>query len=102
MFAAHGDAVSNAVIMGHASPTYMGYTDFKNGFVNVVQDFEKPVLYLQGDQHKWTLDEEFLGVENLTKVILDRTGPGDPLQIGITDDPDDPFYGDHNFDDSFL
>ena len=102
MFALHGASVSNAVIMAHASPSYDGYTAFKQGFISVAEDFEKPILYLQGDQHAWDLDDGYSGVANIQKVILERTGPGDPLMVDIIDDPNDPFSSNHNFDDSFL
>ena len=51
MFAQHGAAASNAVIFGHASPSQSGYSAFKQGFISVAEDFVKPILYLQGDQH---------------------------------------------------
>jgi len=102
MFALHGDAASNAVIMGHASPSRSGYTAFKDGFISAAEEFVKPILYLQGDQHAWDLTDSYAGVDNIQKIILERTGLGDPLMVDITDDPLDPFSSDHNFDDSFL
>ncbi len=62
MFLQFGDAASNAVIFAHASPSRSGYSAFKQGFISVAQDFEKPILYLQGDQHDWTLDDSYAGL----------------------------------------
>ena len=39
---------------------------------------------------------------NITRVVLDRTGPNAPLQVSVSADPDDSFSSDHNFDDFFL
>ena len=62
MFAQHGASASNAVLFGHASPTRSGYEDFEAGFLTVAQDFDKPILYLQGDSHTWDLDTSFSSV----------------------------------------
>ena len=68
-----------------------------------MREFDKPILWLQGDKHHWSLDPEYFGTApNLTRVILERTGPGDPLLVSVTDDPDDPFDSDHSFGGQFL
>jgi len=102
MFTQYGDVASNAVIFAHASPSWQGYTAFKQGFITVDEEFVKPILHLQGDQHDWTLTDPYAGVENITNIIMDRTGPGEPLLVSIVDDALDPFSSDHNFNDSFL
>jgi len=76
MFSQYGAAASNAVIFGHASPSYSEYSAFKQGFISVAEDFQKPILYLQGDLHDWTLDDSYAGTDNIKKIILERTGPG--------------------------
>ncbi len=102
MFSQFGTTASNAVIFGHAFPGHTGYETFKAGFLTVAQDFQKPILYLQGDNHTWTLDDPYSEAPNITRVVLDRTGPNAPLQVSVTADSDDPFSSDHNFDDFFL
>ena len=102
MFSQYGAAASNAVIFGHASPSYSEYSAFKQGFISVAEDFQKPILYLQGDLHDWTLDDSYAGTDNIKKIILERTGSGGALKVSISDDTEDPFSSDHNFDDSFL
>ena len=55
-----------------------------------------------GNDHKWGLENPYSSTPNITQVTLDRTGSHPPLQISITDDPDDPFSTDHNFDGFFV
>ena len=102
MFAQFGGAASNAVILAHAFSGHSGYGAFEAGFLTVAQDFQKPILYLQGDNHAWKLDNPYGDTPNITRVVLDRTGPNSPLLVTIEDDPDDPFSSDHDFDGLFL
>ena len=91
------------MLFGHASPKKSGYEDFEAGFLTVAQDFDKPILYLQGDTHKWDLDTPWSEAPNITKVIVNKTnGSNDPLQISVNSDPDDPFASDHDFGGFFL
>ncbi len=39
---------------------------------------------------------------NVTRVIVNRTGPNSPLLVTVEDEPDDPFSGDHDFGGLFL
>ncbi|MCZ6888452.1 MAG: cadherin repeat domain-containing protein, partial [Gammaproteobacteria bacterium] len=101
-FAQYGATANNAVIFAHASAGHSGYDTFEAGFLTVAQDFQKPILYLMGNDHKWELEYPYSSTPNITQVTLDRTGSQPPLQISITDDPDDPFSTDHNFDGFFV
>ena len=95
--AVHGTA-SNAVLFGHASPTKSAYATFETGFLTVAQDFDKPILYLQGDSHTWALGTPWSEAPNITKVIVNKTnGSNDPLQVFVDNDPNDPFDSDHSF-----
>ena len=102
MFAEFGTAVNNAVFFAQAAPSLSGYETFEAGFIAAAQDFDKPILYLQGDSHKWSLSEPYSEAPNITKVILDKTGPAGPLEVSVTNDPDDPFASDHDFGGMFL
>ena len=99
-FAQYKDQVSSAVIFAQASPTYKGYGAFESGFVAAAQDFASPILYLQGDLHKWQMDTSFLGAPNITRVVNAATGNGPdtaPLMVTVTNDPTHPFSFDHGF-----
>ena len=96
------DIPPDAVILAHAFSGHSRYSTFEKGFLTVAQDFQKPILYLQGDNHAWQLDNPYVDTPNITRVVLDRTGPNSPLLVTVEDDPDDPFSSDHDFDGLFL
>jgi hypothetical protein len=102
MFSQFGTAVNNAVFFAHAAPSLAGYETFEAGFIAAAQDFDKPILYLQGDTHIWSLSDPYPQAPNVTKVIVDKTGPAGPLEVSVTNDPDDPFASDHDFGGLFL
>jgi Ca2+-binding RTX toxin-like protein len=92
------DQVSCAVIFAQASPTLKGYDAFESGLGAAAEDFASPILYLQGDLHKWQMDTAFLGVPNITRVVIGPTGDkAAPLKVTVTDDPLRPFAFDHGF-----
>ena len=102
-FGQHGASASNAVLFGHASPKHSGYDVFETGFLTVAQDFDKPILYLQGDTHNWDLDNPWSEAPNIVKVVVDMTnGVNAPLQVSVDNDPNDPFASDHDFGGLFL
>ena len=71
-FAAHKGDVTSAVILGQAAPGTAGYSTFQSGFVNAAKSFELPVLYVQGDLHKWQYDSSYGGASNLTRISRAR------------------------------
>ena len=76
------------------------YQTFEDGLILTAQDFDKPILYLQGDQHQWLLDQPLADATNFTRVIIEKTGDSadsDPLLVSVSADPDDPFSFDHDF-----
>ncbi|MDX1429502.1 MAG: metallophosphoesterase, partial [Rhodothermales bacterium] len=99
-FALFGDEVTSAIIFGHASPTKSVYNDFENGFVMEAQQFDKPILYLMGDNHNWSLSHPWADAPNITRIVLEQTGAtsdSDPLLVTVSSDPDQPFTYDHDF-----
>jgi hypothetical protein len=102
-FTAFGAQTTSAVIFGHANPSKNGYGGFEAGFVAAAQQFADPILYLQGDTHKWDLSQPYpTSAPNITKVVVDQTGSGsgtngDPLLVSVSADPNAPFTFDHDF-----
>ncbi len=93
-FARFGDNVPNAVVFGHAFPDKSRYGSFQKGFVEVAQYFKKPVLYLQGDNHKWQLDRPFSDAANITRITIRQTGVdqnSDPLHVSVSRNTNYPF-----------
>ena len=97
-FGQFGSQVGSAVIFAQASPNRSGYTNFKNGLINAAQDFSDPILFVQGDSHKWLLDKPYSTAPNFTRVIIDSTGTdAAPLLVTVSNDPTNPFSFDHDF-----
>ncbi|NQV28543.1 MAG: hypothetical protein HQ518_29675 [Rhodopirellula sp.] len=84
-----GKEISSLVVFGHAKPAKV-HDDFFGPFSQVAEDFEKPVLYLHGDGHKWIYDRPFKAT-NILRVQVDQGGIAPPLKVSVTDDPTKPF-----------
>jgi hypothetical protein len=87
------DLVGSAVIFSHAFPTAASHHDCLTRLSDEAAAFAKPVLYLQGDGHKWLYDHPFK-TKNVLRVQVDMGGIAPPITVRITDDPKQPFYFD--------
>ncbi|MEJ7591734.1 MAG: hypothetical protein WKF77_09310 [Planctomycetaceae bacterium] len=87
-----GDEVSSLVIFGHAKPAAI-HADFFDPFIADAQKFSKPILYLQGDGHRWIHDRPF-AANNILRVQIDQGGIAPPLKIEVTDHQTEPFVFD--------
>lgn len=87
-----GDEVSSLVIFGHALPGAK-HADFFDPFMKDARQFQKPILYLHGDGHKWIHDRPF-EAKNILRVEVDQGGIAPPLKVTVTDDPAEPFVFD--------
>lgn len=87
-----GRESSALVVFGHAGPS-ASHNDFFTGFVQEAARFEKPVLYLHGDGHRWVYDRPF-AAKNVLRVQVDQGGIAPPLLVTVTDDPQEPFQFD--------
>jgi len=87
-----GDAVGSMVVFGHANPAAK-HQDFFDPFVEEVEKFKKPVLYLHGDGHEWIHDRPF-AAQNLLRVQVDQGGKAPPLKVTVTDHQTEPFVFD--------
>ncbi len=88
-----GKEVASVVVFGHANPNPKRHGDFFEPFVEEALRFEKPILYLHGDGHRWIHDRPF-AAKNLLRVQVDAGGIAPPVMVTITDDPVDPFVFD--------
>jgi hypothetical protein len=88
----YGGDVSSLVIFGHAKPNPT-HNDFFEPFSKIATKFEKPILYLQGDGHRWIHDRPF-AAKNILRLQVDQGGIAPPLQVRVTNDPANPFQFD--------
>lgn len=87
-----GDAVSSLVIFGHAHPG-PNHKDVFEPLADDARKFQKPILYLHGDGHKWLHNRPF-GAKNILRVQVDQGGIAPPLRVTVTNDPEQPFQFD--------
>ena len=86
------DKVTSAVIFAHAHPT-AHHTDFMEPFFEAATKFEKPILFIHGDGHKWIQDRPYKA-QNVVRVQVDQGGIAPPLTVTFTDDPKEAFVFD--------
>ena len=78
-----GSTVRAAVIFAQAAPS----EPFESQFRTSAVAFAKPVLYIQGDLHSWSVDSPYLE-SNITKVVVDRgSQEHPPVHVTVTMNP---------------
>lgn len=87
-----GNEVSSLVLFGHALPKAI-HNDFFNAFSQEAIKFQKPILYIHGDGHKWIYDRPFTA-KNILRVEVDQGGIAPPLKVTVTDAETNPFQFD--------
>ncbi|MCI0684677.1 MAG: hypothetical protein L0Y71_21480 [Gemmataceae bacterium] len=87
--AVHGAKVRALVVFAQAMPS-PDHEPFFRAFVAACKEFKKPVLYLHADGHIWQLEKGWRA-PNLWRVQTDQLGRNPPVQVTVTDDPDEPF-----------
>ncbi|MBI1310861.1 hypothetical protein GC176_06095 [bacterium] len=88
----HGADVTSLVIFGHANPA-MTHTAFFEPLNDVARSFQKPILYLHGDGHKWILDRPF-AARNILRVQVDQGGIAPPVKVTVRNSGNQPFVFD--------
>lgn len=81
--------IKSMVIFGHAKPVEV-HDDYFDGLSQVAIKLDKPILYLQGDGHRWIYDRPFKA-QNILRVQVDQGGMAPPILVTVTDDPKEPF-----------
>ncbi len=85
----YGEDLSSVVLFGHAHPN-PSHKLFFEQFNVLAKSFEKPILYLHGDGHTWVHDHPF-EAKNILRVQVDQGAKGPPVQVRVTNDPEEPF-----------
>lgn len=95
-FTSFGGQVTSAVIFGHALPVAV-HQDYFDRLSAVAKKFEKPIIYLHGDGHRWIYDRPFES-KNILRVQIDQGAIAPPIKVTVTDDPQEPFVIDRRKD----
>jgi hypothetical protein len=77
------EQVRSIVIFGHANPTVLHDSFFVplKTFIRDELASDIPVLYLNGDGHRWSYDSSFFGVEQFLRIELTGGTTEPPLQL---------------------
>ena len=73
--------IKAAVIFAQANPNEK-HELFMKQFRNEAKIFNKPILFIHGDGHRWLYDNPWLE-ENVIRVQVDQGKIADPLQVSI-------------------
>ncbi|MCH9653417.1 MAG: hypothetical protein K0U86_04970 [Planctomycetes bacterium] len=92
----YGNNVTSLVLFGHAKPI-AAHNDFFGPFSQDAIKFQKPILYLHGDGHKWIYDRPF-EAKNILRIQVDQGGIAPPLKIAVSDHQTNPFQLDRRND----
>ena len=100
-FKKHQADASAAVVCAQANAVGQGmvaakvntlFSPFTKPFVKLAASFEKPVLFLHADGHKWTVDKPWENARNISRVQVDRLDPNfPPVQITVDVSAEKPF-----------
>jgi hypothetical protein len=81
--------VGRIVVTGHAEPGYRLNEDFflpLRNFISSYLDNATPVLFMNGDVHKWTYEPDFYGQPSFLHVILAGEALEPPTIVSINND----------------
>ena len=84
-----GNASSSLVLFGHAQPA-VKHADFFGPFCESAEAYEKPILYIHGDGHRWIQDRPF-PAKNILRVQVDQGGIASPVKVMVGRDAKQPF-----------
>lgn len=85
---AHG--IGAVVIFSHAYTNKKQYPKFWEGLSKLGEDSGLPILYLQGDAHKWLQSTPFRA-KNILRTVVDRGGIADPVLVTVDPFSNQPF-----------
>ena len=80
------------VIFAHAYPFHPKYNDFLRALQDTVQlMYNKPFLYVQGEHHNFQVDNPIEFSSNFVRVVVDKGGIADPLEVVCDTNSEIPF-----------
>ena len=91
----HEEAIRNSkavVIFGHTYPVHPKYLPVKEALISLVTSLpDTPFLYIQGEKHNFLADNPIAQANNFLRVIVDKGGIADPLEVLVDPEADVPF-----------
>jgi hypothetical protein len=69
---------------------YKMHKSFLDDFDKIAQDFNKPILYIHANGHKWLYDRPF-DAQNILRVQVNMGGKEFPIKVTVTKDKKHPF-----------
>ena len=94
---AHGSDSKALVIFGHANMIELGAEKFElftDVLRSIAREFDRPILYLQGDGHFWIQDRPY-SEQNILRVEIE--GGASAVQVTVNPNEEQPFLFDRNF-----
>lgn len=91
------DSAKALVVFGHANmvngkPAY--FKTFTDVFRSVAKDFQKPIVYIQGDGHRWIQDRPY-DEQNILRVQIE--GSVSAVQVTVDPNLEQPFSFEREF-----
>ena len=96
-FDQHTSDIKAAILFGHANMTEIGpqkFELFTDRFRTAASQFEKPILYVQGDGHLWFQNRPW-PEQNIVRLQIE--GGANAAQITVNPNAENPFVFDRNF-----
>ena len=77
--------IGRLVLFGHADPTEK-HADFFDPLLKFIEkdlDNAVPFLYMNGDNHQWSYDANFMGQRSLLRIMVTGRSVDPPVQVSI-------------------
>ena len=76
-------SINAAIIFGHSSIKNKKNTNFNESFIKSARSFKKPILYMNGNEHRWRIRRPFpKKAPNVTQIVL-KGGDSSPILITV-------------------
>lgn len=85
------NVIDAVVIFSHAYTNKGQYPKLWEGLSSIGEDTKLPILFLQGDAHKWRQSTPFRA-KNILRTIVDRGGIADPVLVTVNPGSADVFH----------
>lgn len=92
---AHEENVKQAkavVMFAHTFPSHPKYHAVRHAIVSLVDSSpDTPMIYIQGEKHHFVADNPIEHADNFLRVVVDKGGIADPLEVLVDPEAEVPF-----------